>query len=102
MQPPNWHKTAVISPNGWRHERTGELLVCRKFSDAQISEHNAPISRSSHLRAQPNLAAAQPKQVKPKPPAPKKQPPKEEVKTGETVQPPANEVLTATKSADTE
>lgn len=38
-QPPKWAKDAVISLEGWRHPKTGELLICRKFNKAQIEEY---------------------------------------------------------------
>ena len=40
MQPPNYQKDAIPTPQGWRHPRTGELLVSRPISQTQIDEYN--------------------------------------------------------------
>ncbi len=39
ISPPNFQKDAVPTPQGWRHPRTGELLVSRKISEAAIDEY---------------------------------------------------------------
>ena len=35
--PPSYQKDAVMDSRGWRHPRTGELLVAKKFSDSAIA-----------------------------------------------------------------
>ena len=39
IQPPNFQKDAIPTPQGWRHPRTGELLVSRKISEEAIEEY---------------------------------------------------------------
>ena len=39
MRPPNYQKDAIPTPQGWRHPRTGELLVSRKISEEAINEY---------------------------------------------------------------
>ena len=39
ITPPNYQKDAVITPTGWRHPRTNELLVSRKISSEDINEY---------------------------------------------------------------
>ena len=39
IQPPNFQKDAIPTPQGWRHPRTGELLVSRKISEEAIAEY---------------------------------------------------------------
>lgn len=39
MQAPNYQKDAIPTPQGWRHPRTGELLVSMKISEAAINEY---------------------------------------------------------------
>jgi hypothetical protein len=41
IKPPNHRKDAVIDYRGWRHPRTGELLVSRKFTKEQIDAYNS-------------------------------------------------------------
>jgi hypothetical protein len=41
IKPPNHRKDAVIDYRGWRHPRTGELLVSRKFTKEQIDSYNS-------------------------------------------------------------
>ena len=41
LQPPKWAAGSVMSPQGWRHPRTGELLVCRKFTAEQVAAHES-------------------------------------------------------------
>lgn len=36
---PTW-APAQIDPKGWRHTKTGELLVSRRFTAAEIEEYN--------------------------------------------------------------
>ena len=38
ISPPNFQKDAIPTPQGWRHPRTGELLVSRKISEEAIEE----------------------------------------------------------------
>lgn len=40
IQPPNFEKNAVPTPQGWRHPRTNELLLARKISQVDIDEYN--------------------------------------------------------------
>lgn len=45
LTPPSFQRDAVPTKNGWRHPKTGELLVSNNFSEAQIAEymgHTAP------------------------------------------------------------
>ena len=39
MQAPNYQNDAIPTPQGWRHPRTGELLVSMKISEAAINEY---------------------------------------------------------------
>ena len=39
IKPPNHQKDALPSRQGWRHPRTGELLVSRPMSEEQIDEY---------------------------------------------------------------
>jgi hypothetical protein len=39
MQAPNYQKDAIPTPQGWRHPRTGELLVSGKISEEAINEY---------------------------------------------------------------
>ena len=39
ISPPNYQKDAIPTPQGWRHPRSGELLVCMKISKEAINEH---------------------------------------------------------------
>jgi hypothetical protein len=39
ITPPNYQKDAIPTPQGWRHPRSGELLVCMKISKEAINEH---------------------------------------------------------------
>lgn len=39
ISPPNHQKDALPSRQGWRHPRTGELLVSRPLSEEQINEY---------------------------------------------------------------
>ena len=39
ISPPNFQKDAIPTPQGWRHPRTGELLVSRKISEEAIEEY---------------------------------------------------------------
>ena len=39
ISPPNFQKDAIPTPQGWRHPRTGELLVSRKMSEAAVNEY---------------------------------------------------------------
>ena len=39
IQPPNFQKDAIPTPQGWRHPRSGELLVSRKISEEAIAEY---------------------------------------------------------------
>lgn len=40
-KPPNYQKNAKITARGWRHPRTNELLVAKKFTQAEIDAYNA-------------------------------------------------------------
>jgi len=39
ITPPNFQKDAIPTPQGWRHPRSGELLVSRKISEEAIAEY---------------------------------------------------------------
>ena len=39
ISPPNYQKDAIPTSRGWTHPRTGELLVSRPFSQAEINEY---------------------------------------------------------------
>jgi|TARA_R100000030_G_scaffold82656_1_gene65493 hypothetical protein len=39
IKPPSWKKDAVPTPKGWRHPKTGELLLPKKLSEADIAEY---------------------------------------------------------------
>jgi hypothetical protein len=43
LTPPAWQKDARIDPLGWRHPKTGELLLCRRFSPEQIEAYNGNV-----------------------------------------------------------
>ena len=45
IKPPLYQKDAVISKVGWKHPRTGELLVCRNFTQEQIDEYNGETAK---------------------------------------------------------
>tara|TARA_B100000287_G_scaffold328773_1_gene313299 strand:+ start:35 stop:460 length:426 start_codon:yes stop_codon:yes gene_type:complete len=54
MQPPNYQKDAIPTPQGWRHPRTGELLVSRPLSQEQIDEYmGTPASAPQMLKESP-------------------------------------------------
>ena len=54
MQPPNYQKDAIPTPQGWRHPRTGELLVSRPLSQTQIDEYmGTPASAPQMLKESP-------------------------------------------------
>ena len=44
--PPSWQKDAVVSPQGWRHPKTGELLVSYKGLD-KVVKAEAPAKKST-------------------------------------------------------
>ena len=39
INPPSWKKDAVPTAKGWRHPKTGELLLPKKLSEADIAEY---------------------------------------------------------------
>ena len=39
IKPPNYQKDAVPTIKGWKHPKTGELLVSTKISQKQIDEY---------------------------------------------------------------
>ena len=49
ISPPAFQKDAIPSPQGWRHPRTGELLVSRKISQEEIDEFNNPPSMTEWI-----------------------------------------------------
>lgn len=49
ISPPAFQKDAIPSPQGWRHPRTGELLVSRKISQKEIDEFNNPPSMTEWI-----------------------------------------------------
>ena len=38
IAPPNWAKGAIPTTRGWTHARTGELLVARPISQADVDQ----------------------------------------------------------------
>lgn len=48
ISPPNWAKNARIDPLGWRHPKTGELLVCRRFTEEQIEAYNGTVMEADN------------------------------------------------------
>jgi hypothetical protein len=46
IKAPNWCKNAQISTRGWVDAETGELLVSRRFSRAEVEAYNAAQSLS--------------------------------------------------------
>lgn len=40
IKAPNWCKDALISTRGWVDAESGELLVSRRFSRAEVAEYN--------------------------------------------------------------
>lgn len=39
IKPPNYQKDAIPTVKGWKHPKTGELLVSGKFTQAQVDEY---------------------------------------------------------------
>jgi len=39
IKPPNYQKDAIPTVKGWKHPKTGELLVSGKFTQAQVNEY---------------------------------------------------------------
>ena len=39
IKPPSWKKDAVPTAKGWKHPKTGELLLPKKLSEADIAEY---------------------------------------------------------------
>ena len=54
MKAPNWKPDAVISTRGWKHPRTGELLVSRKFTQEQVDRYNASLIAVEEVELQPD------------------------------------------------
>jgi len=58
IKPPSWKKDAVPTPKGWRHPKTGELLLPKKLSEADIAGYmgtavtltEAPTSAQEHAQ----------------------------------------------------
>lgn len=46
--PPSWQKDAVVSPQGWRHPKTGELLVSYKGLD-KVVKAEAPAKKTKKV-----------------------------------------------------
>lgn len=42
LTPPNWQKDAVATAQGWKHPKTGELLVSYKGLDKILGEMAKP------------------------------------------------------------
>jgi len=53
MQAPNYQRDAIPTPQGWRHPRTGELLVARKISEAAINEYLGVAPKPQMLKEAP-------------------------------------------------
>jgi len=47
--PPSWQKDAVVSPQGWRHPKTGELLVSYKGLDKVVGVKEAPAKKTKKV-----------------------------------------------------
>ncbi len=39
IKPPNYQKDAIPTVKGWKHPKTGELLVSTKLKQGQIDEY---------------------------------------------------------------
>ena len=39
IKPPNYQKDAIPTVKGWKHPKTGELLVSGKFTQGQVDEY---------------------------------------------------------------
>jgi len=58
IKPPSWKKDAVPTAKGWKHPKTGELLLPKKISEADIAEYmgtavtltEAPTSAQEHAQ----------------------------------------------------
>jgi len=50
INPPSFQKDAIPTPQGWRHPKTGELLVARKISIEDIDDYNNPQSMTEWIR----------------------------------------------------
>lgn len=48
--PPNWQKDAVPSARGWRHPRTGELLVSVKLDMTQFEEKEPKVEKKEEVK----------------------------------------------------
>lgn len=40
LKPPNWCKDAVMTRKGWKHPDRNEILLRKKFTQAQVDEWN--------------------------------------------------------------
>ena len=50
ITPPAYQKDAIPTPQGWRHPKTGELLVARKISIEDIDDYNNPQTMTEWIR----------------------------------------------------
>ena len=50
ITPPSFQKDAIPTPQGWRHPKTGELLVARKISIEDIDDYNNPQTMTEWIR----------------------------------------------------
>ena len=58
IKPPSWKKDAVPTAKGWKHPKTGELLLPKKISEADIAEYmgtavtlkEAPTTAEEHAK----------------------------------------------------
>ena len=50
ITPPSFQKDAIPTSQGWRHPKTGELLVARKISIEDIDDYNNPQTMTEWIR----------------------------------------------------
>ncbi len=55
--PPKWCADAIASPEGWRHPRTGELLISMRGIRVPVKEEVKP-----EVQEQPNLLEVMPEE----------------------------------------
>ncbi len=53
ITPPSYQKDAVITPTGWRHPRTNELLISRNFTAEEINSYSGNVEETVMLKESP-------------------------------------------------
>lgn len=53
INPPNFQKDAIPTPQGWRHPRTNELLISGKITNEQIDEYYGVPAEPQMLKEAP-------------------------------------------------